>query len=122
MAHKGPKHRIRALSTIWCAKEAYVKANGDGVGFGLERIEVFLSDGMNIDAVHVDGENITDHGWRTASGWLDDSACCWVYMCHTNGNYYNEVEPITLDWSRIISYVSTRFGEEIPVKNEEMFV
>jgi hypothetical protein len=66
-----PSERADQLMTIWCIKEASVKARGEGVGFGLDRIEVSLSSTGLLERVSVDGQSVEDLGWRTHTGILE---------------------------------------------------
>jgi len=72
--------RSHLLMTLWTVKEAYVKAIGEGIGFGLDRIvvefELSKLDSQStpsLPAVHrvtVDGENVAARGWSLAFGTI----------------------------------------------------
>ncbi|WVQ78969.1 hypothetical protein IAT38_001061 [Cryptococcus sp. DSM 104549] len=64
------KERSRRLTRIWSLKESYTKAVGEGITFGLERIEVELEgpgEGK-VKAVKVDGKSLDDRGWEWRVG------------------------------------------------------
>jgi 4'-phosphopantetheinyl transferase len=72
--------RAERLSTLWCIKEAYVKAKGEGIGFGLERIEVTLSADGVVEDVSVDGRQVRETGWKVDVGTVGEVyrwACLW---------------------------------------------
>lgn len=48
--------RQRAFFRCWTRKEAYLKARGDGLGFGLQRFSVTLDSERPPRLLHVDGE------------------------------------------------------------------
>lgn len=67
--------RLRwTLSALWALKEGYTKAVGEGVGFGLERINVVfgkgasMSTGLTVTEVQVDGRDVRDNGWKWTIG------------------------------------------------------
>ena len=64
----GTTKRRRLVTTLWTLKEAYVKATGDGIGFGLDRIDVELDGDGRAQVVRVDGRDIAADGWRWALG------------------------------------------------------
>lgn len=45
-----------------------MKATGDGIGFGMERIALDLGSGRSVHAVHVDGRDVALDGWQWAYG------------------------------------------------------
>lgn len=81
-----PREKAERLSTLWCIKEAYVKITGEGLGLELERIEVILNDGGDVEKVRVDEKNIDELGFKLTTGRLGEGdgyryACIW----HTGG-------------------------------------
>lgn len=63
-----PEQRAELLATLWSFKEGYVKATGDGIGFGMERIGLDLAPDRKAQAVHVDGRDVSLDGWEWAYG------------------------------------------------------
>ena len=64
-----PYERSRRLTTFWTYKECFVKATGDGVGFGLERIALTLGPNGEVDGVCVDGSDVRWDGWKHTAGF-----------------------------------------------------
>ena len=70
--------RAHLLMTLWTVKEAYVKAIGEGIGFGLDRIVLeFEPAGPDsnptqslpaVNRVTVDGVDVSARGWSWAFG------------------------------------------------------
>ncbi|KAK8447216.1 hypothetical protein SEVIR_8G023700v4 [Setaria viridis] len=56
-----PSHERPAIARYWCLKEAFVKAIGAGVGFGLHRLEFHHEHWTNI-SIHIDGQ--VSRKWR----------------------------------------------------------
>ncbi|KAF8671583.1 hypothetical protein HU200_049907 [Digitaria exilis] len=56
-----PSQVLTEFYRYWCLKEAFVKAIGAGVGFGLQRIEFHHEHWTNI-SIHIDGE--VSNKWR----------------------------------------------------------
>ena len=77
-----PSEKAERLTKIWCLKEAYVKAIGEGVGFGLQRIDVSLSDDGVLISVKVDGKALEDEGWSVELGILEG----YVWACITESS------------------------------------
>jgi phosphopantetheinyl transferase len=71
--------KAERLTTIWCLKEAYVKAIGEGVGFGLQRIDVSLTNDGALKSVKVDGTALEEAGWNVELGILEG----YVWACIT---------------------------------------
>ena len=120
-ALKSPRDRIRALTTIWCVKEAYVKAIGEGVGFGLDRIEVVFeyADGSHaeVKGVLVDGRDIQESGWSIGSGYLDGGGYRWICIYENPLSDKTDtpkptLTPITLGWTEVVSRLSLTSGSE----------
>ncbi|ORX37688.1 hypothetical protein BD324DRAFT_392012 [Kockovaella imperatae] len=61
--------RSKRISTLWTFKECFVKALGEGIGFGLERIALTLAPDGTVDGVCVDGEDVRWDGWKWAAGF-----------------------------------------------------
>jgi phosphopantetheinyl transferase len=74
-----PRDKADRLTKIWCLKEAYVKAIGEGVGYGLQRIDVSLSDDGVLESVKVDGKVLKNEGWSVELGILEG----YVWACIT---------------------------------------
>ncbi|ONK78531.1 uncharacterized protein A4U43_C02F19810 [Asparagus officinalis] len=66
----------------WCLKEAFVKATGAGVGFGLQRLE-FRHRNWNSISIYVDGVESRD--WRFSLFQLDEEHWAAVARGHPNG-------------------------------------
>lgn len=99
--------------TIWCAKEAYIKAVGEGLGFDLGRIEVLLDPDTEIRSVLVDGLDIKQAGWILASGYLDDEAYRWVSI-HEGAQPTDMARVIAeaVEWQDVISILKPDKGRE----------
>jgi len=69
-----PSQKTRHLTTLWCVKECYTKAIGEGIGFGLERVSVDLAGDteVQIRGGKVDGVGFDDMRWSVEGGWLAD--------------------------------------------------
>ncbi|OCF42615.1 4'-phosphopantetheinyl transferase [Kwoniella heveanensis CBS 569] len=93
----GDELRAWALTYMWALKEGYTKAVGEGITFGMERIEVDLgleadvgceigrdcvSDGqsdphrsalqrLHVKSVIVDGKEVSERGWEYRVGQID---------------------------------------------------
>jgi len=82
------------LSTLWTIKEAYVKATGDGISFGLERIEAVLEDeSMAVWRVTVDGKDIRERGWTWTMGSIESYQYAVVWRGE-DGSHETEVERV----------------------------
>jgi 4'-phosphopantetheinyl transferase len=93
-------HELRwALTTLWTLKEGYTKAIGEGVGFGLERINVVF-DGLNAVRVEVDGRDIADDGWHFRLGRVGEGMESG-YAVYWKGREWEGVEIV--QWSQLIS-------------------
>lgn len=77
-----PREKAERLTRIWCLKEAYVKAIAEGVGFGLQRIDVILGNDGVLQGVKVDGKALDDSGWAVDLGTLDG----YVWACITESS------------------------------------
>ena len=60
--------RSKRITTLWTFKECYTKAIGEGVGFGLDRIDLTLGPNGEVEGVCVDGEDVRFNGWQYAFG------------------------------------------------------
>ena len=78
-----PMEKAERLTKIWCLKEAYVKAIGEGVGFGLQRIDIALNDEVILDSVKVDGKSLEGDGWSVELGTLEGG---YIWACITESN------------------------------------
>jgi 4'-phosphopantetheinyl transferase len=93
-----PKEKAERLTKIWCLKEAYVKAIGEGVGFGLQRIDVSLSNNGVLEGVKVDGKVLEDNGWSVELGILEEG---YIWACITESSE-RLGEPRTVPYQNII--------------------
>lgn len=62
--------RSQRLTTLWTLKEGYTKAVGQGIVFGMERIEVDMGPKGEVWDVCVDGRPVGLDGWKYATGQL----------------------------------------------------
>jgi 4'-phosphopantetheinyl transferase len=97
-----PSEKAERLTKIWCLKEAYVKAIGEGVGFGLQRIDVSLSDDGVLEKVEVDGKALEDNGWSVELGILEG----YVWACITESSE-KLGEPRIIPYQDIINAMHT---------------
>lgn len=65
------EERSRLVTRLWTLKEGYVKATGDGIGFGLERIVVDIEQEGQVQSVHVDGRDVKVDGWDWCCGTIE---------------------------------------------------
>jgi phosphopantetheinyl transferase len=63
--------RAKMITLLWTVKEGYVKATGDGIVFGLERIAVEIAE-LKASTISVDGRNVLEIGWDWTNGWIGD--------------------------------------------------
>jgi hypothetical protein len=77
------KEKAERLTKIWCLKEAYVKAVAEGVGFGLQRIDISLNDDGVLVSVKVDGKALEDEGWSVELGILEGG---YIWACMTDSS------------------------------------
>ena len=84
------------MTTFWTVKEGYTKAIGQGIGFGLERIQVDLDERGDVGMVSVDGSDVRDNGWRWKCGWLGrDEGYGWVVYWKIDEMEEGGVEEVT---------------------------
>ena len=55
--------RLETFFRLWTRKEAYLKAHGLGLSFGLERVEVSHSEDDPARVVHIDGDHEAAAAW-----------------------------------------------------------
>jgi 4'-phosphopantetheinyl transferase len=75
-AHYFSAHEVRALRNLplddrmtafyscWTSKEAYLKATGEGIGAGLNKVEITLDQSLRAVALHVTGSSRAQSTWR----------------------------------------------------------
>jgi len=51
-----PEKRMAAFYSCWTGKEAYLKATGEGISEGLDKVEVILDENLCAIALHVPGD------------------------------------------------------------------
>jgi 4'-phosphopantetheinyl transferase len=88
----GGRVKAKLLTTLWTVKEGFTKATGDGVSFGLDRIEVELGDG-SVSGVRVDGRDVRLDGWTWAVGSIEAGE--YGYAVIWRGE--NEVRPVQVE-------------------------
>jgi 4'-phosphopantetheinyl transferase len=94
-----PQQLRWALTTLWTLKEGYTKAIGEGVGFGLQRINVVF-DGLEVVRVEVDGRDIADDVWNFRLGRIGEGMQAG-YAVYWKGTEWAGVEIV--EWSQLIS-------------------
>uniref|UniRef100_A0A1A5ZX80 holo-[acyl-carrier-protein] synthase n=1 Tax=Kwoniella dejecticola CBS 10117 TaxID=1296121 RepID=A0A1A5ZX80_9TREE len=62
------EERNDKLMKLWTLKEGYTKAVGEGITFGMERIEVILDKEGKTDRVKIDGKDSSEIGWEWRQG------------------------------------------------------
>jgi 4'-phosphopantetheinyl transferase len=85
-----PQQRLEAFFRLWTRKEAYLKAHGFGISYGLERVEVNHELGEPARVLSIDGDAIAAARWSLhtlapAPGYVGALACqgrdyrvlCW---------------------------------------------
>ncbi len=60
----GDTERMRTFFRAWVAKEAYLKATGEGLGGGLHSVELNLTTGRDIRALSIRGSETQPAKWR----------------------------------------------------------
>ncbi|WVR08048.1 hypothetical protein IAU60_005093 [Kwoniella sp. DSM 27419] len=74
------EERAWRLTLLWSLKEGFTKAIGEGITFGMERIEVDLEPATGggaergdipVRGVMVDGKDVRERGWEYAVGRID---------------------------------------------------
>ncbi|KLT45173.1 4'-phosphopantetheinyl transferase [Cutaneotrichosporon oleaginosum] len=99
----GARGRVKAklLTTLWTVKEGYTKAIGEGIAFGLDRIEVDLGDGA-VAGVRVDGRDVRENGWRWVVGSLDEGAYGYAVIWREDEGESTAVEVETVRWDEFV--------------------
>lgn len=64
--------RHEAFCKMWTAKEALIKAQGEGVPSSLRRYAVDLHDDGSVSLATINGDDRSAHGWRLETVPLDD--------------------------------------------------
>ena len=95
------RKRSEQLTTLWCVKEAYVKAIGEGIGFGMERVEVDLDEKGTLVGVKVDGVPLKETGWNVQVGRLDEEYI-WASVAESSERQ-SEIIPKTISHQEIIN-------------------
>lgn len=102
----GTRGRVKAklLTTLWTIKEGFTKAIGEGIAFGLDRIEVDPGDG-SVPGFTVDGRDVREDGWRWAVGSIDGGE--YGYAVIWRGEEQEEekegkVEVETVSWDDFV--------------------
>ncbi|WWC73650.1 uncharacterized protein I206_107622 [Kwoniella pini CBS 10737] len=71
--------RNEILMKFWTLKESFTKAIGEGITFGLERIEVLLKNNNNneIEKVKIDGKDSNEIGWQWKQDKIGKENCIY---------------------------------------------
>jgi len=80
-----------------------VKAIGEGIGFGMERVEVDLDEKGILVGVKVDGVPLTETGWDVQVGRLDGEYI-WASVAESSekqSNRQSEIIPKTISHQEI---------------------
>jgi 4'-phosphopantetheinyl transferase len=77
-----PGERQAAFFRCWSRKEAYLKARGDGIGFGLDRFEVTVDSQGAPGLVWVDGEPHEPGRWQFSDLSIHPEYCGAVALEH----------------------------------------
>lgn len=93
-----PKERAERLARLWVVKEAYVKAIGEGIVFGLQRIDVNLAHDGTLVKVTVDGKTLDETGWSAYLGSLVNG---YIWACVTESSE-ETTQPKTISYQQII--------------------
>jgi len=93
--------KAKLLTTLWTIKEGFTKATGDGISFGLDRIEVELGDG-SVSRVTVDGKDIRDNGWTWTVGSIDGGEYGYAVIWRGEANPAKSVEVEKIAWDDFI--------------------
>lgn len=69
------RERLEAFFHAWTRKEAFLKATGAGIGFGLDRVRVTLGAGAAARLVHLDNDENAAGAWTLShldpeAGWM----------------------------------------------------
>lgn len=101
------KVKAKLLTTLWTIKEGFTKATGDGISFGLDRIEVDMGDGA-VAGVKVDGKDIRQEGWTWAVGSIDGGDYGWAVIWR--GEATRPAGPVVLETIRWDDFVKAFIG------------
>jgi 4'-phosphopantetheinyl transferase len=63
MRELSPDQRMTAFYSCWTAKEAYLKATGEGIGAGLDKVEVTLDQDLQAVALRVPADSEASDKW-----------------------------------------------------------
>lgn len=56
MRELSPDDKMTAFFSCWTGKEAYLKATGEGIGQGLDKVEIKLDENLRATALHIPGD------------------------------------------------------------------
>jgi 4'-phosphopantetheinyl transferase len=89
-----PHHeRQRAFYRCWTRKESYLKARGDGLGFGLQRFSVTLDSDRPPRLLHVDGEPGAPPLWDLRDlAWDADYSACLAAEAPIDELFFREID------------------------------
>jgi len=92
------------ITLLWTLKEGYVKAIGEGIGFGLDRISVDIDvEAERATSISVDGRDITDDGWSWSNGWIGIGLNQYGWTVFWKGENRNDpVELQNISWEDFI--------------------
>jgi 4'-phosphopantetheinyl transferase len=82
--------RAEGFFNAWTRKEAFLKATGKGISYGIDRVEVTLAPGLNPSVVAVDGNR--------------DVAAAWSLAALTPAPGYVGAVAMAERWERIVCY------------------
>lgn len=102
--------KAKLLTTLWTVKEGFTKATGDGISFGLDRIEVELGDG-SVAGVKVDGRDVRDDGWSWVVGSIDSGAYGYAVIWRGEDDPTRSVEVERITWD---DFVRVFIGSSTP--------
>jgi hypothetical protein len=99
-----PDHLAKLIALIWTFKEGFVKATGEGIGFGLERISLDIEpQSLSVASVKVDGEDIKQDNWNWRSGWISgDEGKEYGWVAYWQGPATQAAEIQHISWRDFI--------------------